>query len=90
MKISPHLLVKRLVNYRKSKPKEADCRFCESLRFYGSNIKTQRRQCEIIGVSYDKYADVDHLHICDCYERIDRPERYDYKIFLQGEKNESD
>lgn len=89
MGISPHLLIKRKINYRKHKKKEADCRFCNNLRFFGENIDYQRKQCEIIGVNWDKNADVDYLHICNFFEKIECVKRFDYKLFFKEKKNES-
>jgi hypothetical protein len=65
MKISPHLLIKRKINYRPAKLKEADCRFCDDMRYF-----INETQCETIGLSYSKHANINKLYICDCFKRI--------------------
>jgi hypothetical protein len=84
LKISPHLLIKRKINYRKAKKREPDCRFCLHLRFleyYKNGL--QRKQCYIIGESCCESADVDHLHICNEYQKIENNQNHDYKKFIK-------
>jgi hypothetical protein len=88
MQISPFLLIKRKINYRKCRQKELDCRFCDNLRFTGTR-HDQKKHCDIIGFSFDKNAEIDHLHICDEFKKIGPVERYDYKYIIQGENNGS-
>jgi hypothetical protein len=84
-RISPHLLVKREINYRKAKLREADCRFCLHLIYVGYKIGSQRMQCDIIGSSINYHSDVDHLHICNEYKKLECGEIHDFKkhIFME-------
>lgn len=92
LRISPHLLVKRKINYRKAKPREMDCRLCLHLRHICYQTDARRKQCAIVGEGICPHADVDHLHICDCYEKNQRGVDHDYKKFIEilERKNESD
>lgn len=90
LQVSPYLLIKRKINYRLCGGKEIDCRFCENFR----NPKDKKKYCEIIGLSFDFYANVDGFHICDFYEpvksKIDCDRDHNYINFIKQEefKNE--
>lgn len=78
--VSVYLLLKRHIGYRLSKPGEFDCRLCLHQRFIG--FEKQRMQCHIIGESLDFYSDVDSKHICNCFEKMERREPFDYTFYL--------
>ena len=92
MGVSPYLLAKRKLHYRKAKKRELDCRFCEHLRLVGYDKCNKRKQCFIIGESISVYSDVDHLHICNAFEKIKRGVDHDYKKYIKflGEKENED
>lgn len=62
--VSPILIMKRECGYRKAKPTEPQCRTCKMFSSVTFGKKT-RTQCEWIGISLERTADIELNHCCD-------------------------
>lgn len=70
MGISPYLLFRRKLNYRKGGDNQ-NCKLCQNRRLplYQQEAKTQ---CDVIGISLDYYAQIQNTSVCDCFAPMEK------------------
>ena len=66
---SPHLIVKRLLNYRKAGSMEPMCKSCKSLNSATIDRMAGTAQCETIGEGFDGYATINLKYTCNAHKR---------------------
>jgi uncharacterized cysteine cluster protein YcgN (CxxCxxCC family) len=68
LQISPYILVKREIRYRKTEGVLKNCGNCcnsKFLTYRNGDLNIPRLQCSIIGESKDRSASIDKNYICD-------------------------
>jgi hypothetical protein len=61
LKISPFLLLKRKLNYRKVVSPKRSCNVCIA----NTGIYNQKLRCDIIGIGTDIYSNIEKNYVCD-------------------------
>lgn len=75
MGISPHLLMKRMLNYRNAKRCQGACLVCINLKYLGDTDSKQKKCCFIIGESLSPYALIEDHKVCNEYQSLYRSKR---------------
>lgn len=62
--------IKRAVNYRKSKSEKTECIVCVNRCTVTFPKQLSRTQCQIIGVDYNRSADIYPDYTCDYFSDV--------------------
>ncbi len=67
--LSPHIIIKRKLNYRKATGIEPMCIYCKNLNKSTIDRRNHSGQCEIIGEGYNGYSELNLKFTCDSHKK---------------------